>query len=82
MKKDQMTWEAAGTLAGGRGKECAPAFHTANPRRVPSPHADHAVRVMDPECVTALFAGHFPTARRSATSVVIASGSIPLSPGL
>ncbi len=25
VKKAQMTWEAAGTLAGGRGKECTPA---------------------------------------------------------
>ena len=56
MKKDQMTWEAAGTLAGGRGKECTPAFHAANPMRVPFPHAGHVVRVMDPECVTASLA--------------------------
>ena len=78
-----MTWAAAGTLAGGRGKECTPPGHTANASRVPSAHPDHVVRVMAPECAAALFAGHLSAACSWPTSVVIGSDStLPWSPGL
>ena len=77
-----MTWDAAGTLAGGRGKECLPSCHTARARRVPPAHPDHAVMVMVPECVTAGFAGHLSAACSRASSVVTGMVSRPFSPGL
>jgi hypothetical protein len=58
VKKAQITWDAAGTLAGGRGKECTPLDHTANPMRLPPAHAVHVVSVMLPECASVLVAVH------------------------
>jgi two-component system sensor histidine kinase MprB len=83
VKKDQMTWAAAGTLPGGRGKACTPPDHTADPRRVPPAHPDHVVKVISPEWVAVLAAGHFSAAWSWATRVVTGTSVVlPLSPGL
>src|ERR1700760_2807780 len=76
-----MTADAAGTLAGGRGKECLPPVHTAKARRVPWPQPDQVVSFMAPECDTADLAGHFSAWWTWDMSVVTGSGSRPLSPG-
>src|ERR1700722_9294634 len=83
VKKDQMTCAAAGTLAGGRGKECTPSVQVASASRVPSAHPDHVSRVTLPECVTTGAAVHWSVSRSRSTSVVTAIGSLLVSaPGL
>jgi len=79
-----MTWDAAGMLAGGRGKECTPLDQTANPTRVPLAHAVHVVSVMLPECALVLVAVHLSAARRSETTVVtgVCDNRLPLGAGL
>ena len=83
MKKAHITGAAPGTLAGGRGKECFPSFHTASASLLPPAQFFHVVHTyMFPGWITLDGAEHLSAACSRAISVVTGSGSRPFSPGL